>query len=298
MTNVFFQVLEQSFLFFPLVLAVYLSFNILKIPDLSVEGSFVTGASVFARLLHLEQPYSISILIALLSGAFIGLLVAFIQKDNRINPLITGVMMVFILSSLNLFIMGRPNLSLLNYETPLQSLLSAFPGASESFLTLGFIGSQVLLLTLLLVILLKSHYGLLLRAFGDNPTLLKRLGKNPEFIRRLGLALSNLLAAYCGILFSQVNAYADINMGFGFALVAIATLVLGIQIKNYFFSFNGKNLFTELFMIFLGVFIYFLFIHLFLKLNLNPNALKMLVGLSLITFLVATKNNRSMEFAI
>ncbi|MCH1429459.1 MAG: ABC transporter permease [Chlamydiales bacterium] len=298
MFNFLLQVLEQSLLFFPLVLALYISFSTLKIPDLSIEGSFVTGAACFASLVSYGQNCLISIAVALLAGALIGLIVALIQKENKVSPLITGVLMIFILSSVNLFIMGRPNLSLLNTETPLSMLQNYLPNYSENNVSLIFISGQLVFLLLTSLLLLNSKVGLLFRAFGNNAPLLNRLGKKPELIRSLGLACSNLVAAYCGVLFTQINAYADINMGFGFALIGIAALILGMQLKHFIFNNEKKSILLDLLMAFSGIFIYFFFVQLFLRFNFNPNTLKLFVGISLVVFLLSTKDNKQMELAI
>lgn len=298
MFNFLLQILEQSLLFFPLVLALYISFSTLKIPDLSIEGSFVTGAACFASLVNYRQNCFISIVAALSAGALIGFLVALIQKENKVSPLITGVLMIFILSSVNLSIMGKPNLSLLSTETPLSKLQSYLPYYSENSINLLFISGQVMLLLLISLLLLNSKIGLLFRAFGNNAPLLNRLGKKPELIRSIGLAYSNLVAAYCGVLFAQLNAYADVNMGFGFALIGIAALILGMQLKQFIFNSEKKSILLDLLMVFSGVFIYFLFVQLFLRFNFSPNALKLCVGTSLIIFLLSTKDNKQMELAI
>src|SRR5262245_7778958 len=104
------QILEQSCLMFPLVLGIYLSFTVLKIADLTVDGSMVLGAAVFARLMTSGVHWLLAMLTALGCGALSGVATALIQRRNRIDPLIAGILMAFILNSLSLVVMRRPNI--------------------------------------------------------------------------------------------------------------------------------------------------------------------------------------------
>ena len=267
--NIFFGILEQALTLTPLVLGMYLSYSILKITDLTVDGTFVLGAAVFARTIHLGLLPALAC--SILAGALVGNIVAFMQRNNVVNDLIAGVLASFMLYSVNLQIMGRPNLSLLDAPTILSSL-----DLQDWALPLGLVS---ILVVTCLFILLSSKFGLTLRAFGHNQKLLTVLGKLPENYRMFGLALSNSLAALSGALASQVNGFADINMGFGLALVGIGAVVIGRQliIKNQE-KFCGIQ---ELSACFLGVFLYFAALNLLLRFGINPVNLKLVLGLVL-----------------
>ena len=120
--DVIFIALEQSLLLLPLVLGIYLTYSIIQITDLTVDGTFVLGAAVFARLITNSYTIGISMAAAILAGAVFGVLVSLIQHKNRIKPLIAGILMVLMLQTINLQILGRPNVSIYGYDSFVKKL--------------------------------------------------------------------------------------------------------------------------------------------------------------------------------
>lgn len=288
--NLILSTLQQTLLFLPLAIGVYISYRILAVVDLTVDGTFVLGAAVFARLVTSNLNQYASLVIAVFAGAAIGVLVALMQKSIRINSLIASILMVFMLYSVNFKVMGKPNISLLESNTFLASLQIN----NEHLLLLITIGI-ILFLLLLLVVFLHSKLGLLLRSYGNNVKLLKSLGKSSTLLLATGLALSNGLAAFCGVLTAQINGYADLNMGVGMALTAIGAVVIGQHLISK--TVKDKNKFSavlDLLGCALGCFIYFLAMNLFLRVGLDPIYLKLILGLMLIGFL-ATANYAKKE---
>lgn len=275
----FFNTLQQTLIFLPLAYGVYLSYEILMVTDLTVEGTFVLGAAIFARLVTLGLNQFLSVFIALLGGALIGIGVTLMQRLAKINSLIAGILATFMLYSVNFGVMNQPNISLLNNNIFLQHLQDYDP--HYLLMTLILIA---FVLTFVLYQFLKSRFGLSLRAFGSNPHLLKKLGKNPAFYLGFGLATSNLLAALCGVMTAQLNGYADINMGIGMALTAIGAVVIGKKLLSRFVTSHFRPL-IGLMGCLLGAFIYFLVLNEFLALDFDPIYLKLLLGLVLVTFL-------------
>jgi putative ABC transport system permease protein len=262
---------EQSVLFFPLALGIYVSYAVLKTTDMTSEGSFVLGGGVFARLLSQDINSGIGIMISLLSGIFAGIGVSFIQAKEKLNSLIAGIIALFMLYTLNFKIMGRPNIGL--------------PSSASMGLSKTVIFSLIVLLALAMGLLLASRIGLILRAFGNNAPLLKLLGKNIEVYRALGLALSNALAALCGAMTAIVHGFADLGMGFGMTLTGISTVMIGQQLQKRFFSTYSFNIGMELIACFIGVLLYFLAVNSLLALGLDPIYLKFVLGIVLITLL-------------
>jgi len=273
--------LQQTFIFIPLTLGIYLSYQLLQITDLTPDGTFVLGAAIFARLMTSGFGQTTSIILALLGGAIIGIGVCLLQRFAKINSLIASILAVFMLYSINFGIMQRPNIGLLNYTTILSNLQSG----NQLVFNLSLFGFA-LLLTLAMALLIYSRVGLTLRAFGANRQLLPKLGKRPGLYLGIGLALSNMLAALCGVLTAQINGYADINMGYGMALTGIGAVVIGCKLIQSLFTrtqtFNSK---ADLIGCFVGTYIYFLVLNLFLMLGLNPIYLKLVLGLMLAIFL-------------
>lgn len=273
--------LQQTLIFLPLAIGVYLSYDILMITDLTVEGTFVLGAAIFARLVTAGLNQPMSIMAGLLGGALIGIGVTIMQRVAKINSLIAGILATFMLYSVNFGVMSRPNISLLNNHIYLQYLQDYRP----TDLTL-FLIAFIFLLAAALCLFLHSKLGLQLRAFGCNPHLLKKLGKKPAIYLGTGLAISNMLAALCGMMTAQVDGYADIHMGLGMALTAIGAVVIGKKLVTVLFVTSDR--FSAFFGIagcVLGAFIYFFILNGFLVAGINPIYLKLFLGLVLVVFL-------------
>lgn len=273
--------LQQTLFFLPLTLGIYLSYRVLSVTDLTVDGTFVLGASTFAYFItHGASQYT-SLLLAMFAGSIAGALVALMQKVIRINSLIAGILATFMLYSVNFRIMGRPNINLMNFPTLLGKLQFLNPGSLFVVMLLVTAG-----LFAFIYGLLHTRLGLLLRAYGSNTTLLKRMGKSPVLLLMLGLAISNSLAALAGVIATQINGYADINMGLGMALVAIGSVVIGRHlVLRLFYHKIQFNAFLDCISCLLGTFLYFLSMHFFLFLGVNPIYLKLLLGGVLILFL-------------
>ncbi|MCC8370398.1 MAG: ABC transporter permease [Rickettsia endosymbiont of Stiretrus anchorago] len=274
--NLLVTALEQSLIMLPLILGMYISYRILKITDLTVDGTYVLGAAVFAKSLALGLfP---AMILAITAGGIIGSIVSFMQKNNRINGLIAGILASFMLYSVNLQIMQRPNISTLG----MPSLLTIFN--TENWLLPLMITNIIVIFAV--IILLKGQLGLMLRAFGFNKDLLAILGKPAEFYRTLGLSISNALAALTGTISAQVNGFADINMGFGVALVGIGAIVIGrhILIHN-----NSFNTFKEIFSCFIGILFYFITLSILLRVGIDPINLRLILGIVLFISLRSVK---------
>jgi putative ABC transport system permease protein len=278
----------QAITFIPLALALYVSFCALRAIDMTLDGSFVLGAAIFARLIELNVSPVAAAIAAILGGAIIGIGVSTMQRGQKIDSLLAGVLATFILLSGNLIIMGRPNISLLSKVTLVSS-------AFQSSQLHGWILVMLLsgIFCLLTCIILMTRFGLVLRALGDNPDLLKRTGNPIELYRLLGFALTNGLAAVSGCLTAQTIGYADIGMSYGMTLTALGAVILGKQILNIVLPQNKFNLSMEFGACFIGVLFYFFAVNGLLRLEINPLYLKMLLGLVLVMFLRLARVTRA-----
>jgi len=266
------QIIEQACLMFPLVLGIYLSFSVLKIADLTVDGTFVLGAAVFGKLMTSGASMPVAMILSAAAGMGAGVVTALIQRHNRIDPLIAGILMAFILNSASLVIMQRPNLGLLGLSS-----------SSERSIILALV---IPILAFGLSIFLMSKMGLWLKAFGNNQQLVGMLGKNPESLRVIGLSLSNGLAALSGCLTALASGYADINMGFGQALIGIAMILIGRQLLHIFKRHDVIQDIAAISFTFLGVILYFVLTNEIIRYGLSPVYLKMAIGAFLILFLL------------
>lgn len=280
MNTLLFAVCTQAITLLPLALAIYISFYVLNATDMTLDGSFVLGAGIFARLIEANIAPYIAFCAALLVGIITGISVAIMQREQKINSLLAGILATFILASVNLLVMGRPNISLLEKTTLVSNFFanSSLQGWIIVSIYSGIFCSAICLL-------MTSRLGLILRSFGDNPYLLNRLGKNVEHYRMLGFAITNCLAAFSGCLTAQTVGYADIGMGFGITLTSLGTVILGKQIITYVFKNKNFLMKIEFFGCLIGVLLYYFLINILLRLNVDPIYLKMLLGLLLVIFL-------------
>ncbi len=281
------SIIEQACVFLPLALGIYISYGVLRIADLTTDGSFVLGAALFAVAVGFGMSPSIAILFSILGGSIAGMTVSVLQVRLSLNPLIAGILLVFILNTLTLKIMGRPNLSLFDR-------LSIFSSYSK-WMSLSFLSIPLILSV---AALLASRVGLMLHAFGNNPTLLFLLGKNANGYRTLGLALSNGLVGYSGALTAQLNGYADIGMGTGVILTALGIVIIGRQIYHRLFQRPYFSFLLRLLCCSVAIVIYFFIVQLLLFLGFDPIYLRLMMGVCLIVFLGMTKEKLTQQVSV
>lgn len=285
MNDLLVAIFTQSLTFFPLALGISISYSLLRATDMTLDGSFVLGAGIFAKLITLGfSPYLAGIL-AVLSGSLAGIMVSLIQRGGRVDPLLAGVLATFILTSGNLALMGRPNINLLSEHTLVSSAFNHSDLAGWMLVALYSFA-----FCFIACVLIRTRFGLMLRALGDNSNLLTRLGHPVEIFRMMGFALTNSLAAVAGILTAQTVGYADIGMGFGMTLTGIGAIILGQQIFRMIRPTSPMRVLGELLACLIGVLLYFCAINALLRFDINPVYLKMILGLVLILFLRTALN--------
>ncbi|HSW68796.1 MAG TPA: ABC transporter permease [Gammaproteobacteria bacterium] len=282
MSTLLFSVVTQSLTFLPLALGISISYTILRATDMTLDGSFVLGAAVFARFSTLGMPPIFAAGCALIAGMLSGIMVSLIQRGGKVDPLLAGILATFILASLNLLIMGMPNINLLSQTTLFSNAFN-----NSEFSGWMLVGFSSLVLCGISLFLISSRLGLLLHALGDNPGLLHRLGKNIEIYRMMGFALTNALAAASGCITAQTVGYADIGMGLGMTLTGIGAIILGQQLIRLVIKKSAHRTFIEFSACLIGVLFYFFAMNCLLRFEVNPIYLKMILGLVLILFLRA-----------
>ena len=208
--------IEMGMICAGMALGVYITFRVLNFPDLTVDGSFVTGAAVTAVLLVNGVSPIMSSLVSLIAGFIAGLCTGILHTKGKINPLLSGILMMIALYSINMHIMGKPNLSLRGHET----VFTDIP-------PLVLMPVVVLIIKILLDLFLHTDLGLALRATGDNPQMIRSLGANTDMTKILGISLSNGLVALSGALIAQQSGFADISMGIGMIVIGLASVIIG-----------------------------------------------------------------------
>jgi len=221
----FLGAIEIGLVFGLVALGVFLSFRVLSFPDLTVDGSFPLGAAVTATLIVSGIDPYLATGIAMLAGAFAGLLTAFLNLRFGILHLLASILTMIALYSINLRIMGKPNVAILNEPT----VLSPFQGLGliNMYMKPLFAGVVLSVTAALLARFLLSDYGLAMRATGANPRMARAQGVNTAETVYIGMATSNALVALAGALFAQINGFADVTMGTGTIVVGLAAVIVG-----------------------------------------------------------------------
>ncbi|HVR67692.1 MAG TPA: ABC transporter permease [Verrucomicrobiae bacterium] len=221
----FLGAIEIGLVFGLVGLGVFLSFRVLNFPDLTVDGSFPLGAAVCATLIVNGVNPWLATLAAMLAGSCAGLVTALLNLRFKILHLLASILTMIALYSINLRIMGKPNVAVIGDPTIIKQL--AFIGLPNPQLK-PLIAAVIVGIALFLVIrFLASDYGLAMRATGANPRMARAMGVETRQATYVGMALSNSLVALAGALFAQMNGYADVTMGTGVIVVGLAAVILG-----------------------------------------------------------------------
>ncbi|HEU4987556.1 MAG TPA: ABC transporter permease [Rhizobiaceae bacterium] len=206
-------------------MGVYLAFRVLDFPDLTVDGSFPLGAAVTAVLIIAGVNPWLAALVAMVAGAIAGLVTAVLNVRFRILHLLASILTMIALFSVNLRVMGRPNVALINADTMLSPFFGL--GLSDYLVRPLFVGVLVLIALLVVWRFLESDTGLAMRATGANPRMARAQGVDTSRQIYFGMALSNALVALAGALFAQTNGFADVTSGVGTIVVGLAAVIIG-----------------------------------------------------------------------
>ena len=260
--------LSQGLLWSIMAIGVFITFRILDIADLTAEGSFPLGAATTAILIMKGLNPLLATIGGFIAGMLAGAVSGFLHTKMKIPALLTGIITLTALYSVNLLVLGSSNLSLSGQKTlvtMMTSLLSLSKTASVIVLGLAFVAFVILLL----IVLLNTQLGLALRATGDNLTMGAANGIKVDRIKILGYMLSNGLIALAGSLLAQNNGYADMNMGTGTIVNGLASIILAEVIVKYLPL--GKRLWS----IVVGSILYRLVLVVILAMNVDAQMLKL-----------------------
>ena len=255
-----------------MVLGLYISYKILDFPDLTVDGSFPLGASVVAiSLIHGINPI-VALILACLAGSLAGFVTGYIHVKYNITNLLSGIIVMTGLYSVNLRIMGRSNIPLFNVETMFTS--------GNALLKIILL---LLVVKLILDFILKTKFGFALRAMGDNETLLTSLGINEKKVKIIGLMLANSLVALSGGILAQYQGFSDIGMGAGTIITGLASIIIGESV------FKETKFINMTLLVILGSIIYKFIISVTLTLGMNPGDLKLITSI-IVVAIMGSKN--------
>ena len=223
--------LLQGLCFATLALGIYISMKIFNIPDITTDGSYTLGGAVTAIMLTHHQPLYLTLPAFMLIGALAGALTGLIHTKLKVNALLAGILVMTALYSVNLSIMGRANLPLIDTASLFTWVsIIANPNYNTFWILLCFIA----LITLLIGYLLKTDFGIAMRATGNSESMIRALGVNTDKMKIIGLALANALTAVSGYLMTQQQGYADISMGIGVVIMGLGSVIIAETLINWF----------------------------------------------------------------
>ena len=277
--NLIIDAIEEGLLFSIVSMGVYITYKILDFPDLSVDGTYPLGAAITAILLINGVNPWLAIIISAVGGAIAGGITAFLHVKLKISNLMSGILVMIALYSVNLRIMGKSN-------TPLFSTNTIFKNANLKSIFIIII--MVVICKIIIDTFLKTKRGFLLIAVGDNEQVVSSLGINKNGVKVLGLMISNGLVGMAGAIQAQKYGYADVTMGQGIVVMGLATVVIGITI------FGKLSLLKCTTLSILGAIIYKVAIAIALRVNFNPNDLKLITAI--IVIIALASNNGIFKF--
>lgn len=270
---------ELGLLYAFMALGVYITFRILDFPDLTVDGSFTTGGAIAAVMIANGYSPWLATLCALASGMAAGMCTGLLHTKGKINGLLSGILMMITLYSINLRILGKPNVSIMGETTLLSSV--------NLLLVMPFV---VILVKVLMDLFLRTDLGLALRATGDNARMIRSFGVNTDHTTILGISLSNGLVALSGALIAQESTFADSSMGIGMIVIGLASVIIGEAI------FGAKNVFRATLAVILGSVVYRIVVALALRVPwMESSDLKLITAIIVIIALLFPSIQRHMK---
>lgn len=278
--------LAQGLIWGLMALGVFITFRLLDIADLTVDGSFATGGAVTVMLLLAGVPAWAALLIAIVVGVITGLCTGFLHTKLGIPAILAGILTQFALYSINLRIMTKAN------QTASVQKFGMIWENKDGFLVSSLHIPQAILVGLVIsaVIVALSYWyfgteqGSALRATGNNPAMSRAQGIHIETMKVIGLGLSNGIVALAGGLMTQFQGTADVSMGRGAIVIGLAAIVIGEILCDAIFS-KGCNFAVRLSFIILGGVIYYAVMVVILWLRLDPNDLKLFTAIIVAIFL-------------
>lgn len=281
-------IMEQGLIYGILTLGLYITYKILDFPDLTVDGSFPLGAAVTAALLTRGiNPY-LALPIAFLAGTVAGVCTGLIHVKGKVRDLLSGIIMMTALWTINLYIAGTSNVPLFSQETIFKNdrIDQMVPEILKPYTTLGIILILTICCKIILDLYMQTKSGYLLRAVGDNEVLVTSLAKAQGNIKILGLAISNGLVALAGCIFAQEERVFEISMGTGAMVIGLASVIIGTSI------FKKLTFVKTTTAVILGSIIYKACVAIALR-NFAPQAMKLVTAVLFLVILIISRGRKT-----
>lgn len=271
MSDLLISTLAQGLLWSMLAIGVFITFRVLDIADLTVEGSFPMGAAISASLMVNGVSPVLSVVAAAVGGMLAGAVTGWVHTQLKIPALLAGILTMIALYSVNLRIMGKANISMLRLDTIYTVLEKLGIAHTWALFVSGLVIAAVI--CALLVWFFGTEIGMALRATGVNPQMIRAQGVNTNTMIVLGLLISNGFVAISGALIAQGNGFADVGMGVGTIVIGLASVIIGEVL------FGTRSFVNCLISVVLGSVMYRIVIAVVLYLGMPPNDLKLFTAI-------------------
>lgn len=283
------SVLEQGMIYAIMALGIYITYTILDFPDLTVDGSFPLGAALSAVLITKGVNPVLTLLVAFVAGVAAGTLTGLIHVKLKVRDLLSGIIMMTALYTINLRIAGRANLPLYNMTTIFDNSLvnTIFAGVLAPYGTVIIILLITVLMKLLLDWYMNTKSGYLLRAVGDNETIVTSMGVDKGIVKIIGLAIANGLVTLSGAIFAQQQRYFDISMGTGTMVIGLASVIIGTSLLK---KVTFLRVTTS---VIIGSVIYKACVALAIKLGMPSTDLKLITAVLFLVILIIGRERRT-----
>ena len=282
--NILFNILQQGLCYAIVALGVYISYKILNFPDLTVDSSFPLGAVVGIVLIQAGCPFIVALIVAFLAGSLAGCITGIIHVKFKISPLLSGIITMTALLSINLVLaQGRTLIPYTNKTTLFNNDFTKLFGDNLSLLALANIIILlviVIIIKILLDLFFKTKRGYMLKAVGDNEQMGITLGSNSGFYKIIGLSLANGLVALAGSIYSQYMNYFDNTSGTGMVVIALASVIIGTALFRNVKFIKGTTAAI------IGALIYTAILNLVIALGVPTTYLKLFMALSFLIILI------------
>lgn len=265
-------------------IGLFISLRIFNFPDITTDGSYTLGAVVTAVGVVADWPLILILLMVLFSGALSGVVTGLLHTRMRLNSLLSGILVMTGLYSVNLFILGRSNVPIPRES---KTIFTLFQGLSSDLLVQGVVIFLIVIgIAVIITRLLKTDFGLGMRATGNNSIMARSVGIDADTYKTIGLAIANGLVAMSGFLVVQVQGFADINMGIGIVILGLGAVMIGESLSNLF---RIKSLFGRVIGVVLGSIFFRLILSVALTLGVDPIWLKLITA-GIVVLLVGLPN--------
>lgn len=286
------SVLEQGMIYGILALGVYITYKILDFPDLTVDGSFPFGAAITVRMIGtLGLPAILTLPVAFIGGALVGMLTGLIHVKLKVRDLLSGIIMMTGLYTINLWIAGTGYVAIFNKENIFDNAFvnSIFPPFLRDFKNVIIIFLIAMAAKYLLDGYMKTKSGFLLRAVGDNDTIITSLGVDKGFVKIVGLSIANGLVSLSGCIYAQQQRSFEISIGTGAVVVGLASVIIGTSLlkKVTFLRVTSSAI--------IGSILYRACVALAMFAGIDANAIKLITAVLFLIILVISMDRKKVK---